>query len=464
MARIEGAGGEEWRSLETSRGGYDPDKWSDLVAQAEADIDSIRKREARVRLLDRAGRPLAGQRVRIVQTRSDFLWGFSAWGYVNQMEAGTFDLTVNQHCRRLTRELLNSANIMHYWAEKHCTNAPVSEEYQGCVDYDVLGRVVDWANAHGLTPKGHPLYWPVPKALPNWLEKYDYETRMRFLEVRIRQITSRFKGRIKVYDAVNEMIWEPTLQHTAERHWPHIAPVEAIADEAAAVMGWAREEDPDACYTLNEYGIASGDRSVIPSPGSDGSTVTRHGQFERYVALIQELIRRGQAPDAMGWQTPPGDWDHQCQADTYNALGEATGLPVHITEFRAGSNGREKADMPVEQVRACLAEYLANTITVAFGNPHVEGFYLWGDHHMFDGRKPTVVYERLHELIRSRWMTDTEATTDDQGRVEFRGFTGEYSLRLDRGGNHTSGAKLALPHTCAGADVELRLPLHGAGD
>jgi len=460
--------GLEWQVLEhKSKLQYDPTPWKGVIEAARGRIDRLRKRDADLRLLDRRGRTLANRHVEVVQTDSDFLWGFCGWSWLTAMADGSFWRPPFEHRRRLLCDLFNSVNLMHYWAERHCTDASTSEEYQGYPTYDNLERMVDWAIAHGLTPKGHPLYWPVPKALPAWLAKYDYETRRRFLEVRIRTITGRFRGRIRLYDAVNEMMWEPTLRHTAERHWPHIEPVEAIADEAADVLGWARQEDPDARYVLNEYGLRAGDATAVPEKANDGSTVTRDGQLKRFIDMARCLVDRGSPPDALGLQTPAGEWgDHDLETATYDAIGERTGLPVHITEFRPSDGRLEKAGVPHDEVIAQLAEYLANCVTCAFGNEHVEAFYFWGDCRLIEGRGghdphgrfPTGVYERLHDLLRRQWRTREQRTTDADGRLRFRGFTGSYELRVRRGGGQISGFPLYMPRTLRGGlTAELRL-------
>jgi len=444
MTRILGAGGEEWRTFE-QLGGYDPSAWEEPVAAAAARIEELRTREARVRLVDRRGAPLANCAVEVVQTDDAFDWGYCGWGYLTRLQHGEFDHYEHLHQRQRDLGLYNSINCMHYWAERHCTNAPQSEEHQGHVDYEVLDRLVQWARGNGLRCKGHPLYWPVPKAIPEWLLRYDHATRLKFLEVRIRQLTARFKGRIGTYDAVNEMMWEPTLARTEERHWPHLEAIEAIADEAAAVIGWARDEDPDARYTLNEYGLVRGETEPLPVKSNAGEDVTRDGQLDRFIALGRCLVERGQAPDLLGIQSAPGDWRLLPRfVATIDAIGEGTGLPVQVTEFRTGTRHLEEAGMEDDAIDACFADYVEAVCTVCFGNPHCSGFWFWGLPRLVRGRKPTAVYARVRELLRERWRTSTTATTDDDGHLAFRGFLGDYSLRLRRGSGQPSGFPLTI--------------------
>jgi len=210
---IEGAGGEEWRSLERGEEFYKPQRWQGTIDACRANIDSIRQRDVRLRLLDRAGRPVARRAVEVVQVDSDFLWGFCGWGLGRQIIEGTFDQPQNVRHRRWMSELFNAVNVMVYWDEHHAANAPMTEEHKGFPTYGHIDGVVDWALSRGLTPKCHPLSWPCPKAIPRWMADYDQPTRLKFLEVRIRSLTARLRGRVKLYDAVNEMMWEPALKN-----------------------------------------------------------------------------------------------------------------------------------------------------------------------------------------------------------------------------------------------------------
>jgi hypothetical protein len=89
------------------------------------------------------------------------------------------------------------------------------------------------------------------------------------------------------------------------------------------------------------------------------------------------------------------------------------------------------------------AEYVANTMTVAFAHPSVEAFYFWGemgaafgfkqDHNSVSGpsssNTPTPTYHRVRDLLQKQWRTRESLVADEGGRVKFRGFHGAYSLR-----------------------------------
>ena len=304
---------------------------------------------------------------------------------------------------------------------------------QGEQRLEGFAQTVDWALSQGLTVKGHPLFWSIPKAVPEWVKRYDYPTQLKFLECRIRSIVARFKGRVAIWDAINEPMWEPAFKNLASRDWPHLDPIAEIADYIEPVLRWAREEDPDARYVINDYGLELDPPTGAPKH-KDGSLVTAKRQRLRFLELMRELQNRGAAPDALGLQSHTGGWmPHADQIALYDEMA-TSGLPVHITEFWADTKHLDPAKIPQPVIDELQAEYVANYLTCAFAHPAVETFFFWGFNALRwigtrSGHELTPVYHRVRRLLREEWLTTAELTTDSEGNARFRGFTGEYRLR-----------------------------------
>ncbi len=432
------AGGEEWRGMDATAG-YDAARWLGDIRRAQRAIPRIRQRDFQLKLCDRHGKPLAGQTIAIEQKRSTFPWGDQLWHLDRLVRLGRQEHDDAVAWQKVFAGLFNACTALHYWTERPRNDGPKSEEWQGYPKYDALQWCVDWGNAEGLLVKGHPLFWSIPKAVPEWLKRYDYATQLRFLEVRIRTITARFRGKIRLYDIVNEPLWEPAFRNLPRRNWPHLEKISALAAMIAQVQRWAREEDPDATYLVNDYGIMLGDHAVR-AVARDGTKVTADFQLKRYIQLLQALQERSAAPDAVGLQSHTAGWGHHDrQVATYEAIGEATGLPVHVTEFWAQTGHLREKGLPQDEIDARQAEYVINYITCAFGCPWVEGFFFWGmmkDLIRFNasgGWETTPVYDALQRKLRGEWMTRATAVTDRTGTVKLRGFHGEYALRLMQG-------------------------------
>jgi GH35 family endo-1,4-beta-xylanase len=290
---------------------------------------------------------------------------------------------------------------------------------------------VDWAASQGLIVKGHPLFWSIDKCVPEWVKRYDYRKQMMFAEVRVRNLAARFKGRVKIWDAVNEPLWEPAFKNLAHRHWPHIEPIEDMAEYIEQVLRWVRDEDPDACCLINDYGLEQDKQELV---AKDGTEVTAALQRRRFLKLVAELRRRGSPPDALGMQAHTGGWlDHQTQWAVYDELSQA-GLPLHVTEFWAHTRGlAEQGQWSEEAIDRLQAEYVANYLTAAFGHPALEGFFFWGfggvEWYEHSGHELRPVFHRVRDLLHKEWRTQVQTRTDKSGAVRFRGFFGQYALR-----------------------------------
>jgi GH35 family endo-1,4-beta-xylanase len=315
-------------------------------------------------------------------------------------------------------------------------------EFQGEDRMDGFQAQVDWALANGLTPKGHPVFWSIDKAYPEWLKRYPIETQWKFIEVRVRNLIARFKGKVKVWDIVNEAMWEAAPKNLPHRHWPHIESLDDICEYVIPILRWAREEDPDARYVLNDYGMEADPENWIIRDKS-GTHITAKFQRDRFTALARRLAEEGAAPDALGMQAHTGSW---MTASEQNAILDdfATGgLPLHYTEFWAKIDNLVRAGIDPKIAEEMRAEYVANTMTVAFAHPSVEAFYFWGemgaafgfrqDHNSVSGpsssNTPTPTYHHVRDLLQKQWRTRESLVTDEGGRVKFRGFHGAYSLR-----------------------------------
>ncbi|HYE05524.1 MAG TPA: endo-1,4-beta-xylanase [Planctomycetota bacterium] len=427
--------GEEWKAMDATLRRYDPRDASDIVARARRGIEAHRKRDVELRVVDGEGRALPHVALAVQQTRHEFPFGDQLWDLDAMVRFGEQDLDRCRAWRRRFADVLTSANALCYWTERPRNDGAKSEDRQGEQRLDGFAWCVDWARSEGLTVKGHPLFWPVPKAVPAWVARYDHATRMTFLEARVRSLVARFKGKVGIWDAVNEQLWEPAFKNLDQREWPHLDPVPDLADSIAPVLRWARDEDPDATFLVNDYGLEA-DPETGPPRHRDGTPVTARLQRQRMLALVDELAKCGSAPDGIGLQSHTGGWlDHREQSALYDEMA-SSGLPVHITEFWADTRHLD-GKLPREEIDRLQAEYIANYLTCAFGHVSVDSFFFWGFmgagvrwHGERSGHDITPTYERVLDLLTRQWRTSVAITTDSDGIARFRGFFGDYAIRF----------------------------------
>jgi hypothetical protein len=117
------------------------------------------------------------------------------------------------------------------------------------------------------------------------------------------------------------------------------------------------------------------------------------------------------------------------------------GLRLQITEFDMWGGGWGEGENPTR------AEWVRTLLTVSFANPSMDGVLMWG---FWDGRHwrgSAPLFKRdwslrpegkvWMDLVNGQWWTRETRTTDADGRVELRGFLGDYTITVTHDGGST---------------------------
>jgi endo-1,4-beta-xylanase len=367
-----------------------PEREEQVVAASEAAIEQHRKADARVRIVDAAGRPVADAQVTVEQIGHDFLFGCNIYGFDRLPTEAQ-----NAAYKRRFEELFNYATVGFYWRGY--------EPQRGKPDYAYTDRVVDWCRQRGIRLKGHPLLWGDKAGVPPWSQGQPAPELQR---QRVEEIIARYHGRIGSWEVVNEP------SHLKE---PKI-------DEP---YRWARRADPHACLIVNDYQVLA-----------DGCP--------RFLQLLNAAQAAGVPFDGIGIQAHeprtmrfPLDRVREI-LDHYASLGKG----LHITEFTPCSGGLPITGSHRQGVwdEAAQADYAAKFYRVCFAHPAVraitwwdlcdQGSWLPGGGMLRADLSPKPVYEELQRLIHQQWHTRLAAVTDAAGRLAFRGFLGKYRLEI----------------------------------
>ena len=360
----------------------------ELVAATQQAIEKNRKADARVRIADAAGRPVAGAGLSVTQTLHEFLFGCNIYGFDH---CGT--QASNAAYKKRFEELFNYATVGFYWRWY--------EPQRGKPNYEYTDKVVAWCSERGIRLKGHPLLWGDQAGIPPWSPGQPPPEIQR---QRVLDIMKRYHGRIEFWEVVNEP------SHLAQ---PRI-------DEP---YRWARQADPGAYLIVNDYHVladgcpgffrllAAAKRGAVPF---DGIGIQAHEPRTMRFPLdrVQEIL------------------------DQYAALGKE----LHVTEFTPTSGGERitpshhdgvwdeaaQADYAVKFYRVCFAHPAARAITWWDLCDH--GSWLRGGGMLRADVSPKPVYEELKRLIHREWKTALSGTTDAAGQFTFRGFRGTYRL------------------------------------
>lgn len=93
------------------------------------------------------------------------------------------------------KEAFNFATLPFYWGR--------IEPRRGHPLWENIDPKLDWLDSQGITAKGHPLMWY--QQLPDWIDPENQPVLHDMLGRRIDEIVSRYKGRIRFWDIVNEL-------------------------------------------------------------------------------------------------------------------------------------------------------------------------------------------------------------------------------------------------------------------
>jgi endo-1,4-beta-xylanase len=237
---------------------------------------------------------------------------------------------------------------------------PTAETYN-FADADSL---VAFGEAHKIKIRGHNFVWH--EALPGWFAgTVNKDNAQKFLVDHIHTVGGRYKGKMHSWDVVNEAIWIPDGRPDGLRS---SSPWFQLLGQGYIDLAFrtAREADPSALLTYNDYGIEY---------DNDGEGKKR--------AAVLALLRRMKADkvplDALGIQSHL----HAASNDGFSKGvrelidgAKALGLQVFITELDVNDDAVATEDM-AERDKIVAGVY-RNYLTAALDGAEVKAVLTWG--------------------------------------------------------------------------------------
>jgi GH35 family endo-1,4-beta-xylanase/peptidoglycan/xylan/chitin deacetylase (PgdA/CDA1 family) len=374
------------------------DRW---IPAAEARIEKIRKADLKIRVVDANGKPVPGAKVVLTQKKAAFRWG-TAVNYRLLEEGADGD-----KYRAEVKRLFNTAVLENELKWKATDGKPEALQR--------AAAMLDWLKANGFAVRGHTLVWGNDRYLPDRIKGLSADAARDAVHKRVDDAVSMTKGKVYVWDAVNEAGLNVEL-------WDKIG-----WNEFAGVYKRAKAIDPQLLLAYNDYNISN--------EAPDRGTLRR-----KVEARIQTLLDAGAPLDILGDQAHIGIplTTIPRALEIWNEWGKKYGKPIEITEF--------DANIEDDQVHA---KYVRDYLIGAFSNPNIESFLMWGFWEkahwlgatgaMFRAdwtpRPAQLAYE---ELVLKKWRTNLSLTTDRAGTVATRGFLGDYDLQVTAAGKKTT--------------------------
>ena len=376
-----------------------------ILSEAGKRIEQYRKAEITLTLLDADGKPLpVGTEVHIEQTRHAFLFGCNIF-----MFGGCRNDKDNSLYKDRFKDLFNYATLGFYWASY--------EPQQGRTLQGRWKTVARWCGNNDIIAKGHPLFWTIE---PQWVGSLPEEQGQNLLFGRIEREMKEFAGLVTIWDVLNEP--GVGIPQGRERH----AAAAVQAYETLGTIGTiqkafdtACKADPNAVRILNDYDTS-----------------------KKYEDIIEQSLAKNIPIDIIGIQSHmhSGCWTPEKTWNTCQRFARF-GKPLHFTEVTLvsspGKGDNWKPTTPDGEQRQ--AQEVAEFYTILFSHPAVEAITWWdlSDQGAWqkapaglirEDMSPKPAFDGLHKLLKETWWTVTTVKTDAAGKIQMKGFLGDYQM------------------------------------
>ncbi len=280
-----------------------------------------------------------------------------AIGYASVLKA--FELADTQLYNDIAAQEFNivTPENSHKWGWIHPRRGEFRFE-----DADLLA---DFAEQKGMVLHGHPLIWH--RQLPQWVKDLQpWEARPAMME-HINALVSRYKGRVKIWDVINEALEEDGSFRNSV--W-----FEAMGDSYIAdAFRLSRQLDPAAKLIYNDYDVA------WHNPKSDAM----------YEMLRREL-QNGTPIDGVGFQMHFwASFDDDASVESNLQRFADLGLDIYITELDVAMADPQQLEMQ--------ASVYQRIVRICRAQPRCKAIQTWGFTDRYSWRyafKPLLLTER----------------------------------------------------------------------
>jgi len=271
--------------------------------------------------------------------------------------------SMETHYARVLRQEFNAIVVEHHlkWAPL-CVSEPgplpgeATSNRLGRYDFHHADAVVDWAVKNDIKVKGHVLVWHVTS--PKFIQDLEPNEVREQLRRHIFTVMGYYKGRIRVWDVVNEAL----------------APDGSLADTVflqklgpnfiEECFRWAHEADPGATLLYNDNKVEG-----FGTPKSDAFYNLLGDLKAKNVPVHGCGIQAHFNAAGTGRSRPPTPYSVKKQI---RRLGEL-GLTVNISEMDV-----RVSKLPTELQTIAQKQIYHDILAAALSEPAFDGIWLWG--------------------------------------------------------------------------------------
>jgi endo-1,4-beta-xylanase len=227
-------------------------------------------------------------------------------------------------------------------------------------DADAL---IDFARQHNIKVRGHNFIWH--EQLPAWFAgTATKDNAKQILTDHIHTVASRYKGKIQSWDVVNEAVNPPDGRADNLRNSPWLQLIGP--DYLELAYRTARQADPHAKLTYNEYGI-------------ENESETDQTKRAATLDLLKRLKAANVPIDALGIQSHISAGKGQTFGKGLRDLiggAQSLGLEVYLTELDVNDDAVPGDDTAARD--QIIAGVYRDYLSVALDNKAVKSVLTWG--------------------------------------------------------------------------------------
>ncbi|XP_062106871.1 endo-1,4-beta-xylanase 5-like [Humulus lupulus] len=369
----------------------------------EKSINKVRRSKVRIQVTHENKTLLQGAVVSIKQNKPGFLFGCG-------MNHNILTSTQYQNWFSSRFPATTFTNEMKWYS---------TEKVQGHENYTTADAMVEFAQKHGISIRGHNIFWDNPIYQPYWVHSLSLDELRKAAARRIVSVVSKYRGKLIHWDVMNENLhfsfYEDKLGKTA----------------SAEYYKRAQQLDPQTTMFLNEYNTIeySGDNAVTPA---------------KYLKKIEEILSYpGNANLKLGIGLQGHFTSNQpniaYMRSALDTLGSAK-FPIWLTEVSVDNTPNQ-------------AKYLEEILREGYAHPAVQGIIMFAGP-AYAGFNSTVLADQnfkntpagdvVDKLIQE-WKSgaDQETRTDGQGFIDVSLSHGDYDLTVKHPFTNSS-ARLSL--------------------
>ncbi|KAL3613961.1 hypothetical protein CASFOL_042035 [Castilleja foliolosa] len=353
-------------------------------------INTERKRDTTLHVLDVDGNRLHGAKVVVNQVSRDFPFGTAISALILE----------NKQYQKWFLERFNTAVFENELKWKW------TEPEQGKVNYTIPDRMLQLLRTKQISVRGHNVLWQSQTHVPSWAKNLTTSKLKSAVRSRIHSVMKRYKNEFVHWDVNNEML---PYDFYDQRLGPN-ASIE--------IFKKAQGLDPRARLFMNEFNVLE---------NCDGQCAV-----DRYVERLRELMDNGVENLGIGLQSHFYDPNPALIRGVMDKLATLK-LPIWMTEVDISKRIEDK------QLKA---KYLEVALREGFSHPSVNGIMLWTAWHpnitncyrtclQDDKFKNFPTGDTVDKLLKEWQTRKVKGRTDHHGIFNFSGFLGDYKVCVE---------------------------------